>query len=218
MILDIDDPALSGALVRLEPLAPRHAADLVVAAEEDRSAYGFTWVPCGPEIEEYLRSQFQRAEAGKMTPFAQIRLSDERAVGCTAYWDPRAWPDRPGLCAVEIGFTWLAASALSTGINIESKLLLLKHAFEQLGVARVDFKTDARNARCRALDGLDARFEGVLRSWSRSWAPGEDGQLRDSAMYSVIAAEWPSCERHLLTRLGSPEPGKRGVRPESRLR
>jgi len=218
MILDIDVPALSGALVRLEPLAPRHAADLVVAAEEDRSAYGFTWVPCGPEIEEYLRSQFQRAEAGKMTPFAQIRLSDERAVGCTAYWDPRAWPDRPGLCAVEIGFTWLAASALSTGINIESKLLLLKHAFEQLGVARVDFKTDARNARCRALDGLDARFEGVLRSWSRSWAPGEDGQLRDSAMYSVIAAEWPSCERHLLTRLGSPEPGKRGVRPESRLR
>jgi RimJ/RimL family protein N-acetyltransferase len=72
-----------------------------------------------------------------------------------------------------------------------------------LGVARVDIKTDARNERSRrAILGLGARFEGVLRSWSESWAPGEEGRLRDSAMYSVIAAEWPSCEKHLRDRLG----------------
>lgn len=203
MSVRFDVPALHGSFVRLEPLSVRHAEDLAGAAEEDRSAYDFTWVPREPEVDEYLGSQFERAETGKLVPFAQIRLSDERAVGCTAYWDPRVWPGRSELCAVEIGFTWLGASAQGTGINVESKLLLFRYAFEQLSVARVDLKTDARNARCRrAIEGLGARFEGVLRSWSPSWAPGEEGQLRDSAMYSVIASEWSSCQDHLLERLG----------------
>jgi N-acetyltransferase len=202
MGLLLDVPALHGSLVRLEPLTASHAADLAVAAEEDRSAFGFTWVPRASEIEEYLRLQFQRAEAGKLTPFAQVRLTDERAVGCTAYWDPRPWPGRSEPCAVEIGFTWLGASAQRTGINVEAKLLLLAYAFEELGVVRVDLKTDARNERSRqAIEGLGARFEGVLRSWSQSWAPGEDGLLRDSAMFSVVASEWSSCKDHLRTRL-----------------
>jgi RimJ/RimL family protein N-acetyltransferase len=198
-----DVPELHGTLVRLEPLSKRHAADLAFAADEDRISYDFTWVPQGSEIEEYLNAQFQRAEDSKLAPFAQIRQSDQRAVGCTAYWDPRAWPGRSEPCAVEIGWTWLAASAQRSGINIESKLLLLKHAFEQFGVARVDLKTDARNERSRrAIEGLGAHFEGVLRSWSQSWAPGEEGGLRDSAMYSVISSEWPDCEDHLRKRLG----------------
>jgi RimJ/RimL family protein N-acetyltransferase len=198
----LDVPALHGTMVRLEPLSMCHAADLAVSADENRSAYGFTWVPSGLEIESYLRSQFDRAETGKLAPFAQIRLSDQRAVGCTAYWEPRPWPGRSEPCAVEIGWTWLAASAQRTGINVESKLLLFKHAFEQFGVARVDIKTDARNERSRrAIEGLGAHFEGVLRSWSQSWAPGEEGRLRDSAMYSVISSEWPNCEDHLRKRL-----------------
>lgn len=202
MSLLFEVPALSGQLVRLEPLASRHAADLAIAAEEDRSAYGFTWVPSATEIEAYLDSQFDRAETGKLAPFAQISLADDRAVGCTAFWDPRPWPGRSEPCAIAIGFTWLAASAQRTGINVEAKLLLLGYAFEKLGVARVDLGTDARNERSRrAIAGLGARFEGVLRSWSQSWAPGEEGQLRDSAIYSVIASEWPSCEGHLRDRL-----------------
>jgi len=191
-----------GTLVRLEPLSGHHAADLGVAAEEDRGTYGFTWVPRRSEIDDYLDSQTRRTESGKLCPFAQIRLSDERAVGCTAFWDPRTWPGRTDLCAIEIGFTWLAASAQGTGINQEAKLLLLEYAFETLGTARVDLKTDARNERSRrAIHALGARFEGVLRSWSQSWVPGEEGQLRDSAMYSVIASEWPSCRDHLCERL-----------------
>jgi RimJ/RimL family protein N-acetyltransferase len=203
-------PVLSGRLVRLEPLASLHAGDLAIAAGEDRRAYDFTWVPRPSEIEEYLHSVFRRSASGKFAPFAQIRLSDERAVGCTAYSDPRAWPGRPDLCAVEVGFTWLGASSQRTGINIEAKLLLFEFAFEQLGVARVDLKTDARNERSRqAIEGLGARFEGVLRSWSQSWAPGEQGRLRDSAMYSVIDSEWPTCQAHLRKRLGLP--GSNGV-------
>lgn len=198
-------PVLSGALVRLEPLSPAHQADLAVAAEEDRGSYAFTEVPRAAGVDAFLAAHAERAAAGRMVPFAQIRRADGRAVGCTSYYDPRYWPGRPDLCAVEIGWTWLAASAQGTGINTEAKLLLLDHAFEQLRVARVDFKTDARNARSRrALAGLGASFEGVLRAWSPSRVPGEEGRLRDSAMFSIVAAEWPQTRAGLQARLGQP--------------
>jgi N-acetyltransferase len=194
-------PVLDGSLVRLEPLSVRHAEDLAAAAEEDRASYDFTLVPRASEVGGYLSAQFARTAQG-LVPFAQIRQADGRAVGCTAYWDPRYWPGRDDLRAIEIGFTWLSASAQGSGINTEAKLLLMNHAFAGLGVARVDLKTDARNARSRhAIEALGATFEGVLRSWSVSWAPGEDGLLRDSAMYSVIAPEWESVRNRLLARL-----------------
>jgi RimJ/RimL family protein N-acetyltransferase len=136
------------------------------------------------------------------TPFAQVRLSDAAVVGCTSYSNPRGWLDRDELFAIEIGGTWLAPSAQRTGINREAKLLLLTHAFEVLRVARVDWKTDARNQRSRrAIEGLGARFEGVLRNWGPSHAPGEEGRLRDSAMFSVTAAEWPDVKSHLAARV-----------------
>lgn len=203
----ISASTLAGELVRLEPLSFAHADDLATAAEEDRGSYGYTLVPQGDEVQDYLTAQFGRAERG-LTPFAQVRLADGRAVGCTAYWDPRPWSGlfagRPGLRAVEIGFTWLAASAQGSGINAEAKLLLISYAFETLGVVRVDAKTDARNARCRhALEAIGLTFEGVLRNWSASWVAGEDGVLRDSAMYSVIDSEWPAVKEHLLQRVAS---------------
>jgi N-acetyltransferase len=196
-----DVPVLDGSLVRLEPLSIRHAADLAVAAEEDRASYDFTLVPRASEIGGYLTAQFARAAQG-LIPFAQIRQADGHAVGCTAYWDPRYWPGRDDLRAIEIGFTWLAASAQRSGINTEAKLLLMSHAFGFLRVARVDLKTDARNTRSRrAIEALGATFEGVLRSWSMSWAPGEQGMLRDSAVYSVIAPQWDAVRAHLVARL-----------------
>lgn len=202
MSVRLDVPVLCGSLVRLEPLHPRHAADLARAAEEDRSAYGFTLVPRAEEMEAYVKAQRERAG---LTPFAQVRVADGRAVGCTAYWDPRTWPGRPELQAVEVGWTWLAASAQGTGINAEAKFLLFTYAFEALGVVRVDLKTDARNLRSRrAMERLGARFEGVLRNWSPSWAPGEEGKVRDSAMFSVIAEEWPEVKAALIARLTRP--------------
>jgi len=202
MSFRLEGPVLEGTLVRLEPLAHRHAADLAVAAEADRRSYGFTWVPRPGEVDGYIDAQLGRAASGRMAPYEQIQISSGRAVGATAYWDPRLWPRRGELCAIEIGFTWLAGSVQGTGINQEAKLLLLRHAFEQWRAVRVDLKTDARNMRSRAaIEALGARFEGVLRNWSQSWAPGEDGQLRDSAMYSVIASEWPECRRRLEERL-----------------
>lgn len=205
-------PVLEGSLVRLEPLSFDHAEDLAAAAEEDRSGYGFTLVPRAAEVRDYVAAQFERAEQG-LVPFAQVRRADGRAVGCTAYWDPRYWPGREfcDLRAVEIGFTWLGASAQGSGINTEAKFLLLRHAFETLRVARVDLKTDARNERSRrSLEALGATFEGVLRSWSMSWAPGEEALLRDSAMYSVIAAEWNVLHDRLASRLAAASPSAGG--------
>jgi N-acetyltransferase len=192
-------PVLRGSLVRLEPLRLSHVPDLMRAAEEDRSAYAFTTVPRAAETARYVADQLTRDE---LTPFAQIRLHDEMAVGCTSFCTPRTWPDREELSAIEIGWTWLAASAQRTGINAEAKLLLLSYAFGTLEVARVDLKTDARNERSRrAIERLGARFEGVLRNWSPSRVPGEEGQLRDSAMFSVTAAEWPSVRSSLASRI-----------------
>ncbi|MFD8479483.1 GNAT family N-acetyltransferase [Kitasatospora sp. NPDC059673] len=198
----LEGPVLEGELVRLEPLEQRHAGELARAVEEARDSYGFTWVPRAEEVAGYIEAQHARAADGRLAPYAQIALASGRAVGVTAYWEPRTLPDTDVLFAVEVGFTWLAASAQGTGINAEAKLLLFQHAFERLGVARVDLKTDARNARSRAaIAAVGARFEGVLRKSSRSWVTGEDGGLRDAAVFSIIDTEWPQTKAALRERV-----------------
>jgi RimJ/RimL family protein N-acetyltransferase len=205
-VTSIDAPLLCGSLVRLEPLCQSHVPDLALAAEEDRSAYAYTVIPRAGDTAGYVATQL--ASDG-MTPFAQIRVRDGAAVGCTSLFNPRTWPGRAELIAIEIGWTWLAASAQRTGINAEAKLLLLTHAFETLEVARTDLKTDARNQRSRqAIERLGARFEGVLRNWSPSRVPGEEGGLRDSAIFSVTAAEWPTVKSSLAKRVARPVPSE----------
>ena len=195
----IDAPVLRGSLVRLEPLRQSHVPDLALAAEEDRSAYAYTVIPRGGDTAAYVAAQM--AKDG-MTAFAQIRVRDGAAVGCTSFFNPRTWPDREDLAAVNVGWTWLAGSAQRTGINAEAKLLLLTYAFDELGVVRVDLTTDERNQRSRqAIERLGARFEGVLRNWSRSHAPGEEGRLRNTAMFSVTDAEWPAVKSALAARI-----------------
>ncbi|CAM5431071.1 GNAT family N-acetyltransferase [Streptomyces aurantiogriseus] len=202
MSIKLEGPVLEGALVRLEPLEHRHVADLAVAAEEDRGSYAYTWVPRADEVGDYVDAQLARAATGRLAPYAQISLATGRAVGATSYWEPRSWRDDGQLDAVEVGFTWLARSAQGTGVNAEAKFLLFRHAFEEWGVSRVDLKTDARNSRSRAaIESVGAHFEGVLRNWSRSWAPGEDGRLRDSAIFSITAEEWPERRVRLEERV-----------------
>ncbi|WP_406430411.1 GNAT family N-acetyltransferase [Streptomyces sp. NBC_00631] len=198
----LEGPLLEGSVVRLEPLGRHHTAGLAAAAEENRDSYTFTWVPTASEAEPYIDAQLERAAAGRLAPYAQVSVRTGQVVGATAFWDPRMWFAEDQLSAVEVGFTWLAGSAQGTGINTEAKMLLFRHAFENWNVSRVDLKTDARNSRSRAaIEAVGARFEGVLRSWSRSWAPGEDGRLRDSAMFSIVAQEWPECRARLKSRL-----------------
>ena len=202
--LGLKAPVLAGELVRLEPLDHRHVAELAVAAEENRGSYDFTWVPRADEVQAYVDAQLDRAATGRLAPYAQVSTATGRAVGVTAYWEPRSWLTDDQLDAVEVGFTWLASSAQGTGVNAEAKLLLFRHAFEEWGVSRVDLKTDARNDRSRAaIQSVGARFEGVLRNWSRSWAPREEGRLRDSAIYSITAEEWAERRVGLEARVGA---------------
>ncbi|MGQ4491086.1 GNAT family N-acetyltransferase [Streptomyces sp. SAS_281] len=196
-------PVLEGSRVRLEPLEPRHADGLLRAGQENRSSYGYTWVPGPGEVEGYIEAQLGRAAAGKLAPYVQVDRESGQVIGATAYWEPRYWTDDGSLTAIEVGFTWLAASAQGTGVNTESKYLLFRHAFEEWGVSRVDLKTDARNRRSRAaIESVGATFEGVLRNWSPSWAPGEEGRLRDSAIFSITAEEWPDVRGRLEARMG----------------
>lgn len=199
----LDVPVLAGGLVRLEPLSRDHLDGLVAAAAEDGATYGYTTVPRGRDaMGAHVEALLAERATGDAVPFTQVAVDGGRAVGMTRYLTIRRTPGASVPFAVEIGGTWLAASAQRTGINREAKFLLLTWAFERWGALRVDFKTDARNERSRtAIEGLGATFEGVLRNWQLSHVPGEEGRMRDSAIFSITATEWPGVRADLSRRL-----------------
>jgi len=194
---------LVGDVVRLEPLSRGHVDDLVVAANEDRSTYAYTVVPSDDaSMRTYVDGLLADFERGDVVPFAQLSAITGRAVGATRYLTIRRRSAELLPFAVEIGGTWLAASAQRTKINSEAKYLLLSHAFDVWDVKRVDLKTDARNERSRkAMARIGASFEGVLRQWQPSQVSGEEALYRDSAMFSVMDFEWPAVKESLQSRL-----------------
>jgi len=193
---------LAGRHVRLEPLATSHVDGLFEAAREDRTNYTFTEVPdTRDEVARYVRGLLTDWEAGLVVPFAQVSVERDKVVGATRFLTLRWREDASLPFAVEIGGTWLAASAQRTAINTEAKLLLMRHAFETWRVARVDLKTDARNERSwAAILRLGATFEGVLRQWQPSLVASEEALYRDSAMFSVTSSEWPTVQTNLEAR------------------
>jgi RimJ/RimL family protein N-acetyltransferase len=204
---------LVGRHVRLEPLAQAHRDRLVAAATEDRATYGLTTVPRDADAAAaYIAEALAMQERGAAVPFATC-LGD-RVVGSTRFGNVERWAWPPGhplappagcADAVEIGWTWLAASAQRSAVNTEAKRLMLGHAFEVWGVRRVTLKTDARNARSRAaIERIGGRLDGILRAHM----PAADGGVRDSAVYSIVASEWPEVRARLDARLdiASPAP------------
>lgn len=199
----IEPFTLTGRHVELVPLEPAHVDELVAAAAAGRSTYDFTDVPATPAaMASYVERMRAQHAAGLGVPFAQRRLADGRLVGCTRFMELRSWPGHDGPDEVEIGGTWLAADAQRTALNTEAKLLLLTHAFDVWGVARVALCTDARNARSRtAIERLGARFEGVLRHHRPSHVASEAGRPRDSALFAITDDDWPDVRSGLLARL-----------------
>jgi RimJ/RimL family protein N-acetyltransferase len=193
---------LAGEHVRLEPLSAAHVPGLVAAAAEDRTTFNWTMVPHG---EAELHGTVDQAEreriAGIRIGFATVHLADQRIVGSTSFLDPQHWRrsdrDRP-FDSIEIGSTWLAASAQRTAINTEAKLLMLGHAFDVWRVHRVVFNSDARNERSRAaIARLGATFEGVLHGFRY----GVEGTPRDTATFAITARDWPVVRARLEARL-----------------
>ena len=216
------DTVLTGSHVRLEPLSRAHVPGLVAAAAEDPALYAWTPLPLDTDsMTGYVDTAVRWREEGTALPFATVRLADGRVLGATRFFLIERWewpPDhpnaqRPGPDGCEIGYTWLAASAIRTAANTEAKLLMLAHAFERWRVHRVCFHTDMRNERSRnALARLGAVFEGTLRAHRLA----SDLIPRDSARFSIVAAEWPGVRQRLAQRLGvkreegpGPAPGDR---------
>ena len=191
---------LAGNIVRLEPLTPEHVPGLQMAAEAAATS-PFATVPSPETVEDYVAHSLARRDTGAYAPFAQVEVATGRVVGHTAYLTPRWMPDGR-LFAVEVGSSWLSPTVRGTAVNPAAKLLLLTQALEDWGVDRVDIKTDARNEVARgAIAALGATFEGVLRAWQPSLAPGEEGRTRDTAMFAITPEQWPGVRTRLAERI-----------------
>jgi RimJ/RimL family protein N-acetyltransferase len=185
---------LEGRGIRLEPLTTTHH-DALAAAAADGSLWElwFTSVPAPGGTQAYIADALKGQQDGHMLPWAVRDLATGAIVGTTRYHDIVASIDR-----VEIGYTWYAQSRQRSSLNTTCKLLLLTHAFDTLGCKVVGLRTDNFNFRSqRAIEGLGAKKDGVLRHH----ATRRDGTVRDSVMYSILAAEWPDVRRHLELRL-----------------
>ena len=207
--MPLEQPVLAGKHVRLEPLEHRHIEGLLDAAA-DQSLYGWTTVPSEKAaMTAYVETALAWRDAGTAVPFTTVRAADGVVIGSTRFWEIEhwSWPkgherhgrNLPDVC--EIGWTWLARPAVRTAANTEAKLLMLTHAFETWKVLRVCLHTDSRNERSRAaMERMGARFEGILRAHRKA----VDNIPRESARYSIIAAEWPQVKEHLYSLLSGP--------------
>jgi RimJ/RimL family protein N-acetyltransferase len=199
-----DRLALEGDCVRLSPLSTADVPALVAAINEDRSSYRYSTAPgTSVEMTTWVQDALAAREAGVAIPFTIFSVMHGRIVGSTRFYEIERWRapiGDPGVDACMVGYTWLAASAQRTACNTEAKLLMLTHAFEEWRVHRVGFRIDARNEPSRAAAArLGATFEGVRRAERL----GADGAIRDSAYYSILAAEWPEIKTRLRGRVGS---------------
>lgn len=193
--MKLDISALVGRHVRLEPLDESHREPLRVAADDEGIWQHTLTVARGPGFDAWFAEATIRREAGTQFPFA-VRLRDGRFVGSTSYLDIQLQHKR-----IEIGSTWYAPDVWATAVNPECKLLLMRHAYEVLGVRRVALVTDLRNERSQAaIAKLGAVREGVLRNHMVT----QGGRARDSVVFSVTVEEWPAVRKGLEARAGSP--------------
>jgi RimJ/RimL family protein N-acetyltransferase len=187
---------LAGRHVSLVPLAQSHAPDLIAAVTDGALwQLWYTAIPSPEGMAAEITRRLGLQAAGAMLPWAVLDAAG-RAVGMTTYMNIDAAHQR-----VEIGSTWYASSVQRTPLNTEAKRLLLAHAFETLQCIAVEFRTHRFNQRSRrAIERLGAQFDGMLRNHQRA----SNGTLRDTAVYSITADEWPTVRAHLDFQLARP--------------
>jgi N-acetyltransferase len=192
-----DVPTLVGRHARLEAMQRDHADDLRIALDGDAlSQLWYTGVPKVAEVDAYVEAVLDTQTQGRILPFV-IRDAAGAVVGSTRFYGLE-----PNVPRLSIGYTWYAPRVQRTGVNTESKLLLLSHAFETLGCISVVFETSWFNHRSRAaIARLGARQDGVLRNHARH----ADGTPRDTVVFSIIDSEWAGVKRNLLFKLAQHE-------------
>lgn len=187
---------LAGTLVVLEPLEHLHRERLAEAVlDGELHTLWYASVPSPDGMAADIDRRLALQETGSMLPLVIRRLSDGVVLGMTTFMNiDRVVP------RMEIGATWIRASAGGTGVNVDAKLLMLRQAFDVWGCPAVEFRTHWMNAQSRAaIERLGAKLDGVLRSHTRT----RNGALRDTCVYSITAAEWPAVESELERRLSS---------------
>lgn len=187
---------LTGRHVTLVPLSMDHLGDLFAAGGGDDEVWrwqGGVAPRTEAELGATLTGLLEDAERGTYLPFAVIHRASGKAIGWTTFMDVDAAHER-----LEIGWTWYGRAHWRSAVNTETKLLLMTHAFEELGMGRVQLKTDHMNLRSQAaIARLGARREGVLRRHRRR----PDGTWRDTVYFSLLAEEWPDAKSRLGAHL-----------------
>jgi RimJ/RimL family protein N-acetyltransferase len=185
---------LSGRHAALEPLSAAHHDGLVEATRDGELwKLWYTAVPSPEGMRAEIERRLALQQSGSMLPWTVRSLPADKIVGMTTYMNIDARYRR-----VEIGSTWYAKSVQRTALNTECKLMLLTHAFESLACIAVEFRTGFFNhASRRAIERLGAKQDGILRS-HQLYA---DGSLRDTVVFSIVAAEWPAVRQHLQFKL-----------------
>jgi RimJ/RimL family protein N-acetyltransferase len=188
--------ALRGSSATLLPLAPEHAEALAEAARDGELwKLWYTSVAAPEHMAAEIERRLGLQRSGQMLPFTVCDAAGV-PVGMTTYMNVDPVHKR-----LEIGSTWVAARVQRSALNTECKCMLLRHAFEALGCIAVEFRTHRLNVQSRrAIERLGAQLDGILRAHQRT----PDGNLRDTAVYSITAAEWPTIHRHLQHQLRSP--------------
>ena len=187
-------PALTGTHVRLEPLTREHIPALT-AIGLDAALWQWTiaQVRTPQDMADYVEVALNEQAQGRALPFAMVEPATGRIVGCTRFGSIDRAHRR-----VEIGWTWIAQAWQRTAVNTEAKYLMLRHAFEVLDCVRVELKTDVLNEQSRnAIRRLGAAEEGILRSHMIT----QDGRVRDTVYYSILASEWPGVRTRLEAKL-----------------
>ncbi|UMO89807.1 GNAT family N-acetyltransferase [Pectobacterium sp. PL64] len=189
-------PTLQGSLVTLRPLLHIDAQSLVdAAADGELWSLPFTVVPSADTVDAYINKALAGQAEGTVMPFAITLTADQSVIGSTRFWKV----DRQNR-KLEIGHTWYSQSWQRTAANTESKLLLLRYAFEQLQCVRVQFTTDVLNERSQAaILRIGAVQEGIVRN--ERIMP--NGRKRNSVRYSIIDDEWPEVRSNLERRISS---------------
>lgn len=205
--MKVEPVILQGKHIRLEELELQHARALAEASAGDPELYQWSPVPQGEaQARTYIETALAWRDAGTALPFAIVDHTSGVVLGTTRFFNLERWPWPAGHAqhgrktpdACEIGYTWLAHSAIRTAVNTESKLLMLTYAFETWKVFRVCLHTDVRNQRSRAaIERIGGKMEGILRAHRMA----ADYIPRDSVRYSIIPSEWPEVKEMLVERL-----------------
>jgi RimJ/RimL family protein N-acetyltransferase len=192
----VEPVTLEGSIVRLEPLSMAHLHGLAEVAFDESI---WRWTLARPTdvdgLQAWMATAIANLDAGSEMPFATIDRATDQPIGSSRFMS--IVPEHRRL---EIGWTWVAPAWQRRGANQEAKYLQLRHAFEDLGANRVEFKPDSLNEKANpALLAIGATFEGTFRN--HMIMPG--GRLRHSNYYSVTVEEWPDRKARLETKLAS---------------